>query len=86
MQTLTSPAVSGVRTLNNYVDGAWVQSDGDTIPVYNPATGEVISRVPLSTPAEVNTAARAAEKAFEGWRHTPPQERARFMFALRRIM
>lgn len=54
--------------------------------VLNPATGEAIGEVPLSTPAEVDAAVAAAQTAFPAWRATPPVERARFMFRLKERM
>lgn len=73
-------------TLKNYIDGEWVESSGETLEVGNPATGEVIARVPLSTPKEVDQAVAAAKAAFEEWRETPPLVRARYMFRLKGLM
>ena len=64
----------------NLAGGRWVQPEVQTLPVYNPATGEVIEQVPLSGPAEVDEAAQAAAGAFEGWSRTPVMERVRLMF------
>ena len=47
--------------------------------VANPATGDVIRKVPLCTAAEVNDAVTAAAKAFPAWRQTPPLRRARIL-------
>ena len=39
------------RTLKNYIGGRWVEAEGtETLDVTNPATGEVLGQVPLSTP------------------------------------
>lgn len=73
-------------TLKNYIDGEWVESSGEMLEVDNPATGEVIARVPLSTPKEVDQAVAAAKAAFEEWRETPPLVRARYMFRLKGLM
>jgi malonate-semialdehyde dehydrogenase (acetylating)/methylmalonate-semialdehyde dehydrogenase len=82
-----SEAPSSVRTLQNYINGEWVEDPAaDTLPVINPATGEAVARVPLSGPATVDRAVAAARKAFETWRHVPPVERARYMFPLRDLM
>jgi malonate-semialdehyde dehydrogenase (acetylating)/methylmalonate-semialdehyde dehydrogenase len=86
VQTLESSAVK-TGILSNYVGGEWVASASDeALPVTNPATGETIAQVPLSTHEDVDSAARAAHQAFTTWRQVPPQERARFMFALRDLM
>jgi malonate-semialdehyde dehydrogenase (acetylating)/methylmalonate-semialdehyde dehydrogenase len=58
----------------------------EILDVVNPATTEVIGRVPLSTPDEVRTAIQAAKDAFPEWRETPPVNRARYMFRLRDLM
>ncbi len=74
-------------TLKNYVNGEWVPSQsGDLLEVRNPATGELVARVPLSTEDEVNRAVAAAKAAFQEWRETPPMVRARYMFRLKALM
>ena len=76
-----------VRTLANYVGGQWAPVAGAPhLDVTNPATGAVLSRVPLSTAAEVDRAVRAAHAAFAAWRAIPPINRARYMFKLRDLM
>src|SRR5919206_4468520 len=78
---------AGIRTIRNYIDGQWVASTAtDLLDVTNPATGETIARVPLSTAEEVDRAARAAQDAFPGWRDVPPLDRSRFLFTLRDLM
>ena len=48
-------ANTAVKTLKNYINGEWVESrSGKTEDVYNPATGEVIARVPISSTEEVD--------------------------------
>lgn len=58
----------------------------ETLDVTNPATAEVIARVPLSTAEEVAEAVNAAKEAFTTWRETPPYTRARYMFRLKNAM
>lgn len=73
--------------VKNYIGGEWVESDSDQLlEVRNPATAEAIAQVPLSTPEEVDAAARAAREAFLEWRETPPVTRARYMFRLKAIL
>ncbi len=73
--------------LKNYIDGEWVESESEKLQdVINPATGEVIAKVPLSTPAEVERAITAAQEAFREWRETPPIRRARYFFALKNLL
>jgi betaine-aldehyde dehydrogenase len=65
------------RSLRNFVDGGYREtSDGRTSPLINPATGEEFAQAPVSGPADVDVACRAAARAFEGWRDTTPRERS----------
>jgi betaine-aldehyde dehydrogenase len=60
-------AASEVRDLGMVIGGEQVAAaDGQTVEVTNPATGEVIARVPLGGPEDVDRAVAAAQQAFEG--------------------
>jgi malonate-semialdehyde dehydrogenase (acetylating)/methylmalonate-semialdehyde dehydrogenase len=73
--------------LKNYVDGRWTPSQSnDLLDIHNPATGQVIAQVPLSTEGEVGQAVEAAKEAFPEWRETPPMVRARRILALKALM
>ncbi|GAB3831164.1 aldehyde dehydrogenase family protein [Dactylosporangium cerinum] len=61
----------------HWIGGKAVAGTGDTVPVINPATGEVVAVVPAGTAAEVDAAVAAATAAFPGWAAVPPAERAR---------
>ncbi len=64
----------------HYVDGRTVPgSGGRSAPVFNPATGEEIARVPLASAAEVRGVVASAKKAFPGWAATTPLRRARIL-------
>ncbi len=77
----------GLRVLPNYVGGGWQPLESsESLPVTNPATGETIATVPVSSLDDVDAAVRSAQDAFEAWRHTPPLERAQSMFRLRDLM
>ena len=56
------------------------------MPVLNPATGEELDRTPLSPAAEVEQAARAAARAFPGWRRVPVGERIQYLFKLKTLL
>ncbi len=59
------------------VNGNWMSSEtGAVTDIHNPATGEVIGRVPRLTGEEVGRAISAAEKAFVGWRALTAWERS----------
>src|SRR5262245_31203915 len=73
--------------LANYVNGKWVTSSAsDALDVYNPATGEAIGRVPLSSAADVDAVVVSAERAFDGWRRTPVTERVAYLFKLKQLL
>jgi malonate-semialdehyde dehydrogenase (acetylating)/methylmalonate-semialdehyde dehydrogenase len=74
-------------TVHNYVGGGWREvSSPDSLPVFDPARGEEIGRVGLSTGDDVDTAVRAAREAFPTWRATPAPERARVLFRLKALL
>ncbi len=80
-------AGSSVELVPNFIGGQWVEANGSTLfNVYNPATGEVIAKVPLSGEEHVNEAVAAAARAFPGWRETPPAIRARSMFRFKQLL
>ncbi len=71
----------------NYVDGEWVESSSTrALPVENPATGEIIGEVPMSTTEEVDEAVAAAHEAFEEWRETPPHIRVQPLYRLKSLI
>jgi malonate-semialdehyde dehydrogenase (acetylating)/methylmalonate-semialdehyde dehydrogenase len=73
--------------IKNYINGEWIDSRStQLLDVVNPATTEVMARVPLSTPEEVEAAIQAAKDAYWEWRETPPLSRARYMFTLKDLM
>jgi succinate-semialdehyde dehydrogenase / glutarate-semialdehyde dehydrogenase len=63
-----------------YLDGTWIQANsGATIDVDNPATGEVIGRVPSLSAAETRRAIQAANQAFPVWSTKTAKERANIL-------
>ena len=67
------------------IDGRFVAAaSGKTFPVYNPATGEVITHVPEAEAEDVNRAVTAARRAFdEGpWPRMSPSERGRVLWKI----
>jgi malonate-semialdehyde dehydrogenase (acetylating)/methylmalonate-semialdehyde dehydrogenase len=73
--------------LRNYVNGQWRASRAtEYIDVVNPATAEVLARVPLSPASEVDEAAQAAAEAFDAWRRTPPPDRIQYLFKLKNLL
>ncbi len=59
------------------IGGEWVKAEkGETFATYNPATNELLSTCANASAADVDKAVSAAQKAFESWSRTSPQERA----------
>ncbi|MCK6588417.1 MAG: CoA-acylating methylmalonate-semialdehyde dehydrogenase [Polyangiaceae bacterium] len=75
------------ETIRNYINGAFTPaSASQELEVRNPATQELLGRVPLSTASEVEKAASAARAAFPAWRETPAPVRARYLFKLKNLL
>ena len=70
----------------NLIGGRWSRPDTRALPIYNPATGEVIEQVPLSGAAAVGEAAAAAASAYQDWSRTPVMERTRLMFNYKALL
>jgi malonate-semialdehyde dehydrogenase (acetylating) / methylmalonate-semialdehyde dehydrogenase len=65
----------------NFIGGEPKDSHApEWMDVTNPATGEVLAELPLSTPGEVDEAVASAQAAFAVWSETPVVERARVLF------
>src|SRR5437588_6486262 len=75
-----------VRDIQNYIGGRWIAYDGDTEPVYNPATGEIVGRAPLSTAREVDAAVAAAQAIFPAWSNLAVGARTDILFRFRHLI
>jgi len=76
-------ATAAVRTLQNFVDGEYVDASADeTFRVVNPATGEQLASEPLSGTRDVDRAVAAAARAFETFAETTPAQRATLLLKL----
>ncbi|EOI5817873.1 aminobutyraldehyde dehydrogenase [Cronobacter malonaticus] len=68
------------------INGALVEGKGERLPVYNPATGEVLLEIAEASPEQVDAAVRSADAAFEQWRLTTPKERAEALLKLAEVI
>ncbi|MBV6623454.1 MAG: CoA-acylating methylmalonate-semialdehyde dehydrogenase [Rivularia sp. (in: Bacteria)] len=76
-----------MNILSNYINGEWQKSTAtENLEVINPATAELLAKVPLSPKSEVNQAAEAAAEAFKSWRRTPATQRVQFLFILKYLL
>jgi malonate-semialdehyde dehydrogenase (acetylating)/methylmalonate-semialdehyde dehydrogenase len=75
------------QSLPLLIDGQWVESSSsELLPVMNPATGEMMSKVPFASNAEVDRAVVSSQLAFEKWRNAPISERVQYLFRMKHVM
>jgi malonate-semialdehyde dehydrogenase (acetylating)/methylmalonate-semialdehyde dehydrogenase len=74
-------------TIPNAIDGRKVVSSSSRVaPVFNPATGEQVAALPLSSRAEVDAAVAIAKAAAPAWGATPPMKRAKVLFKFKELL
>jgi len=74
------------RSVPHLIGSEFIAGGGDTLPVTNPASQEVLWNVPLATDAEMQAAIDAASKAFLTWREVAVPERARLMMRYQHLL
>ena len=75
------------RVLKNYINGQWVDSETTEFEeIVNPATEEVLAKVPLSTDSETAEAIEVAETAFHSWKKVSVPVRGRYLFKLHHLL
>ena len=80
MNAVTQASNANVSTVKLLINGEFVESGTrEWRDIVNPATQEVLARVPFATVAEVDEAIRAAHAAFATWKNTPIGARMRIM-------
>jgi malonate-semialdehyde dehydrogenase (acetylating)/methylmalonate-semialdehyde dehydrogenase len=68
------------------INGEWRESEStDFLPVFNPATGETISKVPLASKDELDRAANSSQEAFEKWKNVPLTDRVQYLFRMKQL-
>ena len=76
-----------IREIPMYIDGQAVPSQSqEWRDVVNPATQEVVARVPFCTAEEVDRAVASAKEAFKSWRKVPLARRQRIMLKLQALI
>ena len=76
-----------LETAKLLINGQFIESETQQWQdIVNPATQEVIGRVPFATVQEVDAAIQAAQDAFASWRQTPIQARMRIMLKLQDLI
>lgn len=72
--------------MTNYIGGEERPGRGEYLPVISPVNGEILSEVPLSSAKEVDSAVRAAQKAFPEWASTTLKERVQVFYRYRQLL
>jgi malonate-semialdehyde dehydrogenase (acetylating) / methylmalonate-semialdehyde dehydrogenase len=79
---MTAPTAT--RVLENYVGGEWTPAGSpELVDVTNPANGELLAQVPLSSSGDLDAAVAVARQALPAWREVSAIARARLLFSLR---
>ncbi|KWX83542.1 methylmalonate-semialdehyde dehydrogenase, partial [Paenibacillus riograndensis] len=79
--------VKQTEKVKNYVNGVWVDSSsGQQEEVFNPATGEVIAYVPISSLDELDDAVKAAAEAYRSWKKVAVPRRACYFFQYQQLL
>jgi aldehyde dehydrogenase (NAD+) len=63
----------------NYINGQWIDWNGDTIDVHEAGTGEVIAQVPSAGREEMKQAIAAADQAFSSWSESSLEQRIKVL-------
>ncbi len=75
------------KVLKNFINGEYVDSKTEKFDrVPNPATGEELVRVPLSTRDDLDAAVKAAKDAYKTWSKTPVPKRSRILFKYQQLL
>jgi malonate-semialdehyde dehydrogenase (acetylating) / methylmalonate-semialdehyde dehydrogenase len=87
MSTIEAPLSARYPDVRNYIGGQFIDApERSFLDVTDPASGSVISRVPLSGMSDVDRAVEAAQQAFPGWSSTPIKERAQVFFRYKALL
>lgn len=87
MNASLTPNETTVQKVKLLINGEWVESQTtDWHDIVNPATQQVLAKVPFATAAEVDAAVGAAQRAFQTWKLTPIGARMRIMLKLQALI
>lgn len=65
-----------------FINGAYEAGQGAALPVYEPATGNLLAEVASASPEQIDRVVRLAHAAFDGWSQTTPKQRSLIMFRI----
>ncbi|MBV4550144.1 CoA-acylating methylmalonate-semialdehyde dehydrogenase [Pseudomonas sp. SWRI102] len=87
MNVSLTPSDTTLQTVKLLINGEWVESQSsEWHDIVNPATQQVLARVPFATAPEVDAAIAAAQQAFQTWKLTPIGARMRIMLKLQALI
>ncbi|MDD1004316.1 MULTISPECIES: CoA-acylating methylmalonate-semialdehyde dehydrogenase [Pseudomonas] len=87
MNASLTPNETTLQKVKLLINGEWVESQTtEWHDIVNPATQQVLAKVPFATAAEVDAAVSAAQRAFQTWKLTPIGARMRIMLKLQALI
>ncbi len=87
MNASLTPNETTLHKVKLLIDGEWVESKTtEWHDIINPATQQVLAKVPFATTEEVDAAISAAHRAFQTWKLTPIGARMRIMLKLQALI
>ena len=87
MNASLTPNDTTLQKVKLLINGEWVESQTtEWHDIVNPATQQVLAKVPFATAAEVDAAVSAAQRAFQTWKLTPIGARMRIMLKLQALI
>ncbi|AXI10923.1 methylmalonate-semialdehyde dehydrogenase (CoA acylating) [Oceanobacillus zhaokaii] len=82
-----STTITEKKALTNFINGQWVKSTTDKYEkIPNPATGEILAEVPISTQEDLEKAVEAAKNAFAKWKKVAVPQRSRILFKYQQLL
>jgi malonate-semialdehyde dehydrogenase (acetylating)/methylmalonate-semialdehyde dehydrogenase len=83
----TVPKPSSAPQTQLYINGEFINSESkDFYELRNPATDEVVTYVPQSTPRELAEASKVAQSSYKQWKKSSILSRQRIMFDLQALI
>lgn len=87
MNASLTPNDTTLQKVKLLIDGEWIESQTtEWHDIVNPATQQVLAKVPFATADEVDAAVSAAQRAFQTWKLTPIGARMRIMLKLQALI
>jgi malonate-semialdehyde dehydrogenase (acetylating) / methylmalonate-semialdehyde dehydrogenase len=92
IKALKEQGKEGIRAgkygrLGNFINGGFVTvAGGRSLPVVSPLDGNLLAEMPCSSPADLDTAVKAARAAFPGWSRTPVKDRVQVFFKYKYLL